>query len=111
MGKTIEKGFASEDDPLCRGLIIGPVIRSRQTVKEDAGQESHEEPQKDTIGKTLLRKCIEYGGSNDGSQIPVLFALYREWIDKSGAAERLQELQALAAVIEEYRGRTVLALD
>jgi hypothetical protein len=80
------------------------------TRKKDPVQGTNDEAQEGPIGKTVLLKCIEYGGSNDGSLIPLLFALYRKWIDKSSAAERLHELQTLAAAIEEHSGCAILAL-
>lgn len=119
MAKIVELGSGGEDDPVFfRGWTIGPVLASKpptrtgseESRQETATQGNNKEPQRVAIGQTVALKCIEYGDSNDASQIPPLFALYREWIDKSTTAERSEELQALAAAIEQRRGRAILAL-
>src|SRR5262249_33752149 len=95
--------------------LILSVRKKEQAGGEPPRQENRqavtsEESQEDEIARTLVLKCIEYGRSNDESQIPLLFALYREWIGRSSAETRLQALQVLTAAIEEHRGCAILAL-
>jgi hypothetical protein len=89
--------------------------KPKRNKKETPGQEnaqpvSNEEPHVDEITRTVILKCVEYGNSNDASQIPLLFALYREWIDRSSAAKRLEGLHVLTTAIEQHRGSAILAL-
>jgi hypothetical protein len=118
MGKTIERGMLNEGDPgYSNGWTIGPVqvCRPDKFGSEPQRQENRQlgtskESQEDEIARTVVLKSIEYGCSNDESQIPLLFALYREWIGRSSAETRLQALQVLTAAIEERCGCAILAL-
>jgi hypothetical protein len=118
MARITEVRSGNSDDPgYFDGFIIGPVRVSRPTKpgsqaprQDDQQSTSNEESQEDAVAQRVILKCIEYGGSQDASRISPLFALYREWIEKSSAAKRLQALQVLTALIEEHRSRAILAL-
>jgi hypothetical protein len=43
MGKTIEKGFAKEDDLLCGKIVIGPIRIYRPSAKDGEPESKDDE--------------------------------------------------------------------
>ncbi|PWT78344.1 MAG: hypothetical protein C5B58_15390 [Acidobacteria bacterium] len=86
--------------------------KSRESRVESNGPPYHDsrDAQPDEITQTVVRKCVDYGISSNTAEISPLFALYRNWIDSSGAAKRSEVLQSLTSSIERHCGSAILAL-
>jgi hypothetical protein len=64
----------------------------------------------DELKQTILIKCIEYGMSQDGSRIPLLFALYRHAVTQLDVSDRLEMLTEFSRSTEEQHGKGHMGL-
>jgi hypothetical protein len=62
------------------------------------------------LKQVVMIKCIEYGLSQDGSRIPVLFGLYRHAVAQLDLSDRLEMLTEFSRSTEEQHGKGHMGL-
>jgi hypothetical protein len=72
--------------------------------------ESWEALSDEQLKQLVLVKCIQYGVTQDDSRIPMLFALYRQAMDRLDVSERIQLLTQFSAMTEEQKGQGHMGL-
>lgn len=75
-----------------------------------ADPDAWEDLDDEELKQVVLIQCIEYGLSQDGGRIPVLFALYRHAMEVLDVGERLQLLTQFSQMTEQQNGKGHMGL-